>query len=78
MAEEQNKTEDDYSPNVPPKDMMSYASMGLASNKWARTERSWVNLLVIFLLVVMCLGSNMLCAAWYYGWDNLLTLLGWK
>lgn len=78
MAGRIDKPKDDYSPDVPPKDTMSYATMGLASNKWARTERSWINVLVVLFWLAFCLAANLLCAGWYYGWDYLFSMLGWK
>jgi hypothetical protein len=77
-GEEKSLPRDDYAPPAQEPNMTSYAQMGLAETKWARTERSWVNILAILLFVVLCLGANMLCIAWAYGWDNLFATLGWK
>ena len=75
MTDDKDPTpEDDSSPQ----DIGSYRNMFLREGRWAKTGPSWMTLLAVALIVMLCL-------AWFFGsivmdqgWESLFERLGWR
>ena len=61
-----------------PGDTVSYKNMFLREGRWAKTGPSWMSVLAVVLIVVLCLAVAMGLTVMNQGWEGLFARLGWS